>query len=222
MQQAQMFFGGESHEEVRVMKKLVLMLVVSSLLVVGSVGQAVVIMDATLHNGGFTAESAGFWYNTPTAIPTGWAEVDRYMYTTGTLWVQCGSTATAINNTGEVVAAGQQFTVSADMGGGEGIDATVRVYATQNADGTGTKVELANVHRFGIAGDGYNLFNVVGTQGAAAAAGLAGYFIQVQIGGPYVDHYIAGYYDNVVVTATPEPATLALLGLGGLFLRKRK
>ena len=167
-------------------------------------------MTPEFHNGGFTAESAGFWYNTPTAIPTGWAEVDRYMYTTGTLWVQCGSTATAINNTGQIVHAGQAFTVSADMGGGEGIDATVRVYATQNADGTGTKRLLASVHRLGQTGDGYTLFHVNGTAGTTATSGVDGYYVQVQIGGPYVDHYIAGYYDNITVTSEVGPVPTAV------------
>ena len=118
-------------------------------------------------------------------------------------WVQCGSTAEAINNTGELVKVGHRYTVSADLGGGSGIDATVRVYATQNANGTGTKVLLASVHRVGQAGDGYTLFHVVGAPGSPVSQSVDGYYVQVMIGGPYVDHYIAGYYDNIVVTAQP-------------------
>ena len=151
--------------------------------------------------GAMTATAAGFWYNTPDAIPAGWVETAQYMYTTATMWAQCGSTAEAVNNTGELVQVGHQYTVSADLGGGAGIDATVRVYATQYANGTGTKVLLASVHRVGLAGDGYTLFHVSGTPGSPASAGLTGYYIQVTIGGPYVDHYIAGYYDNIVVTS---------------------
>ena len=84
-----------------------------------------------------------------------------------------------------------------------GIDATVRVYATQNANGTGTKVLLASVHRLGLAADGYTLFHVVGTPGSPASQSVDGYYVQVKIGGPYSDYgqYLAGYYDNIVVTA---------------------
>ena len=79
-----------------------------------------IIMDATHHNGSFTNGptnyGAGFWYNTPTAIPTGWVEKALYMYTTGSLWVQCGSTAEAVNNTGEFVLPNYLYTVSAGSG----------------------------------------------------------------------------------------------------------
>ena len=163
-----------------------------------------VIMDSTHHNGSFTngptGYGAGFWYNTANAIPTGWTETVQYMYTTGALWVQCGTYADAVNNTGELVEPGKAYTVSADLGGTDGTDATVRVYATQNSDGTGTKVLLASVHRIGHTSDGYSLFPTTGTPGSPASSSLAGYYIQVEIGG-YIDHYIAGYYDNIVVTS---------------------
>jgi len=159
-----------------------------------------VIMDSTHHNGALTATSTGFWSSTANANPSGWTLVTPDFYTTAVGWVQAGSTAQAVNNTGEIVQAGRIFTVSTDLGGGNGTDATVCVYATQNSDGTGTKVELASVHRVGQATDGYNLFNVVGSPGSPAPASTAGYYVQVSIGGPYVDHYISGYYDNIVVT----------------------
>ena len=45
-------------------------------------GSPVTYMDATFHNGAFNAQSAGLWYNTPTAIPAGWVETAQNMYTT--------------------------------------------------------------------------------------------------------------------------------------------
>ena len=163
-------------------------------------------MSANFHNGSLTATATGFWQDVPDAIPAGWEVVSAAPYTTAYMFTQVGSTGEAVNNTGEVVHAGQSFTVSADLGGGEGVDATVRVYATKNADGTGGKVEVARVHRVGLAGDNYDLFNVVGTPGTTVPPNLEGYFVQVSIGGPYVDHYISGSYDNIVVTSEDGPA----------------
>jgi hypothetical protein len=160
------------------------------------------VMGPNLHNGSFTASSAGYWYNTPTAIPAGWVQTAPTPYTTATMFIQTGSTGEAVNNTGEVVQGNYVYTVSADLGGGTGTDATVRVYATKNANGSGDKVLLVSVHRVGLAGDGYNLFPV-SNAGSPTAANLAGYFVQVSIGGPYIDHYISGNYDNIVITAIP-------------------
>ena len=158
------------------------------------------IMGADLHNGSFEAAATGFWASVPASIPAGWVETRVNMYTTVTRFVQAGSTAEAVNNTGELVQAGHQYTVSADLGGQTNTTATVRVYATQNANGTGTKILLAQVSRPGNTADGYNL-SPVSTTGSATDPSLAGYYVQITIGGPYVDHYIAGYYDNIVVTS---------------------
>ncbi|OHB53741.1 MAG: hypothetical protein A2Y12_18855 [Planctomycetes bacterium GWF2_42_9] len=177
-----------------------------NIIVTSEVATSMTYMNSTLHNGSFTygpdgLVGAGYWHSTESAVPTGWQEITAYNYTTAMRWIQCGSAAEAVCNTGELIIAGHQFKVSADLGGGDGVDATVRVFATEYADGTGTKVQVASVHRLGQATDGYNLFNVEGELGATVPPNLAGYFVQVAIGGPYVDHYISGNYDNIVVTS---------------------
>ena len=161
-------------------------------------------MNGTLHNGSFSGASAGFWYNTPAAIPSGWVETALHMYTTGLGRVQCGSVAEAVNNTGEVVQGGHAYTISADLGGGTGTLATVRVYATQNANGTGNKSLLAELNRLGEATDGTNIFPCTIT-GDGIPQALGGYYLQVVIGGPYAykNRYLAGTYDNIVVTSGP-------------------
>jgi hypothetical protein len=175
-----------------------------NIVVTSEVATSMIYMNSTFHNGSFTdgpvGYKTGFWYNEPLSIPTGWTQVAPYPYTTATRFIQVGSTGEAVNNTGELVLAQHAFTVSADLGGGEGVDATVRVFATQNSDGTGTKVELAKVNRVGQAGDAYTLFPVSAT-GTPVSPSLAGYYVQVTIGGPYVTHYISGNYDNIVVTS---------------------
>ena len=206
------------------MKKnaLVLVSVMSGFLAFGSISNAAIIMDSANHNGDLTAAAVGFWSSTPGSVPTGWVETAANNYTTTVGWIQAGSQAEGTNNTGEMVSLSEAFTVSSLMKGDS--DPTVRVFATQNIDGTGIKALLASVNQPN--GSASTWVNEVGVQGAPAAASLTGYYVQVVFGGPWSlgNHYIAGDYDSIVVTSeiVPEPATIALLSLGGLFLRKRK
>ena len=174
-------------------------------------GTAFPVMGGVLHNGSFASDIAGFWNTTPTAIPYGWTYVAGSPYTTATRFVQAGSTGEGVNNTGELVLADHSYTVSADLGGGADTHPWVRVYATQNINGTGTKVLLASVDRLGLATDGqYDMYHTVGVPGPGTPSNLAGYYVQVRIGGPYSDfgYYISGNYDNIVVTSkfASEPA----------------
>ncbi len=161
-----------------------------------SAGQAAtnVFMDGTLHNGALTASSAGYWSD-PSAIPAGWAQLTPTAYTAGGgTWVMITGGGTAVNNTGESVIVNQQYTIQADLGGFTGYPATVNVYATQYADGTGNKALLASLTRMGNNSvEGYSLFTVANT-GSGVGSSYAGYYIQVALEG-------SGYYDNIIVTS---------------------
>jgi len=159
----------------------------------------VAVMDGDLSNGTLTALSAGYWYNTPAAVPAGWAETllgcvyqAAYQFT-----ILAGSGAHAYNNTGELVQTSYQYTVSAFLGGVVGNTPTVKVYATQNSDGTGTKVLLAEVSRLSGTGEGYTLYPMLGVLGSPTSSSLAGYYIQVWLDTP-------GYYDNIVVNGVMQ------------------
>ena len=190
--------------------KMILVAVVLAVPALAPVGQAAtVIMDATHYNGSFIdgpiGYEVGYWASDPLSIPTGWVEAATAMYTAAdgdNHWAQCGSTAMAVNNTGVLVQVGQAYTVSADLGGGAGTLARVRVWATQFSDGTGWKLCLAEANRPGQAGDSYTLFHVDGTPGFAATSYVSGYYIQVSIGGG-----VGGYYDNIIVTSAPVTIT---------------
>jgi len=164
-------------------------------------GERIVVNDVH-NNGGFMSTSYGFWYETPESIPPGWTETHTYMYTTATRFLQTGSEGVATCNTGEQVLPDQRYALSADLGGGTNANANVLMYATEHADGTGTKVLLASIQRLGQASDGWTLFPVTNA-GVAVDNSYADYYIQVVITG-------MGYYDNVVVTS--KTATMIMDG----------
>ena len=166
------------------------------------VGTPQAIMSGVIHNGSLTATAAGNW-SVPASLPAGWAEsLAGGVYQAALQFaIIASSSATGYCNTGELVQANYRYKVIADLGGTTGNTAIVRVYATQNSDGTGAKVLLAQVSRLEVTGiPTYTLYRVTGAAGSPASPSLAGYYIQVVLLGG------GGYYDNIEVTSEPDGA----------------
>ena len=184
-------------------------------------------MDAELHNGAMMSTNVnGYWsdedlYGNHPWVPYGWSTIDPNA-DPNRIWQAAkgfplfdGLVDGVINNTGEIVPTNVRFTIQASLGGKTGAMANAYVYATQNADGTGTKVLLAQVSRPGNDANGYNLFIVKGAPGATTTASVAGYYVQVLLK-TVGDPNLGGYYDNIVVTsevvAPADCITVATVG----------
>jgi hypothetical protein len=172
-------------------------------------------MTPTFNNGGMNSTDAGgFWSDftyDSNYVPFGWTATDpNRNYTASTGFIALDNTGCMTTyNTAEKVLANYKYTVQADLGGVVGCIAQAILYATQNADGTGKKVFLAEVNQPGVntvvgSGvtedvNGYTFFTVSKT-GAPAPSDANGYYLQVALTsvGPYPWF---GNYDNITVTA---------------------
>lgn len=194
-----------------------------------SIAPAAVVMDATTNNGDMEG-GASFWSGGP---PTGWDSTPSG----GTLSYNYDDTAMhyytvdGFFNTGIAVTASTQYTISGVTNSVVGLGVNFSVYATENADGTGTSVLLAQANFTGgnQAGPAYGgkpeLLAIGPATGATTTGAVAGYYVQVRTA---TDQNVSGYYwvDDVVVTSqevVPEPAALGLLVPATIaFCRRRK
>ena len=181
--------------------------------------------DVVFNNGYMLAATVGYWidedlYGNHPAVAYGWSTVDPntdpcYVHTVAggggnySFPIFDSRVNGVINNTGEIVPAGHQFKIQADFGGIIGCTAQAFVYATQNADGTGTKVLLAQVSRPGDdatlpSATNIKLYTVKGESGPATDASVAGYRVQVLLK-TVGDVNQWGYYKRIIVTSDPVP-----------------
>ena len=173
----------------------------------GMAAEADIIMDATTHNGALAGGDTGNW-TSAASVPANWgSDTSNWCYTAAS-FVQIYSPGNAWNNTGEPVTPGYAYTIQADLGCQvAGVTANGYVYATENADGTGAKVELAHVSRYSATGDGNVVYTTSVNTGAVAHTGLAGYYLQVLLTTDPTDAYGNGNYDNIVVTGADAPGS---------------
>ncbi|KKL12176.1 hypothetical protein LCGC14_2538380 [marine sediment metagenome] len=193
------------------MKKLVIVVLVC---VVCSLSQG-----APVYTTGFSLDDAGF------GIPRSGGNFGNpgpYIYSQGT---DTGESAAA--DTGyTILATDQAFQMTWDVKQMDQPFLGSEVTGTFGYDAGAGYVSLGSFDATGAAqwGNASWISSDILGQAVASAAGAVGQTLLVQFDYTHVttatDHR-AGL-DNVAVSVVPEPMTMCLLGLGGLFLRRKK
>lgn len=216
-------------------KAKVLFVAMSSLMVGASMAQSAVIMDATTNNGSLSVNSSnglapnnGGW-GSAVSKPLGWETTGGSGWTVSEAMMNYYGWE-SYYNTGILVTANTQYSVSAAVNTPTNKWVGVKVLATEHADGTGASALLADATlNPGTVAVGWSSYSslpsliTVSNTGAATSPALSTYYVQVRT---YADLDAYGYYwvDDIVVNSTevPEPAALTLLGLGSLAMLKRR
>jgi len=202
----------------------------------GSAVRAEIIMDATTNNGSFTGAANGGWALGAPEQPTGWSGtplVGNLGYTQNEA-VQNHFSFTAFNNTGVLVAEDRLYSISGMVNTFSTMTVKLQVVATENSDGSGTAVVLAETLTAGTGSSADLTFISIPTlidtgivTGAATDNSVDGYYAQVRLVSGQED---TGYYwvDDIVVTSEaapiPEPRSLSLVTVasGLAFYRRRR
>jgi hypothetical protein len=170
----------------------------------------------TIQNGGFEAADL---YPAAQRVANWVADSDAYAAPvapplSGLQGLQLWGYTGIMQDTGVQVLAGQTYTFTvnerkftSDPYGSN----YIQMWAGNPFGGGGT--EIGTDFSFGNLTDTYQSFTVSGVATAAQAG--KNFFVRIRHEGGFV------MVDDVSATVTPEPATMILLGLGGLLLRRR-